>query len=246
MRQFDRVIPASATTTTESSVSISMSVRKNERRKHMTRQQQQGTNNNKTDISRTKRNAKCVVFSCASPGYYLTDESLTHNRVYDCDRLHFSAYTYNSDGLKVASTWCRVPLLKHFQHYFFGYDRILYVDPDIRYRDPWVMQSDCGRNVSILVATKPVDGGVREMQMNWLLICDPGDKRVGRVFDRWDEMWRDVDMQDQTVFNEAWKCGGADGGIKCVENSFDNAIVVFHCGGYLPRFLRTRCMRKHF
>lgn len=216
----------------------------NKRKKsHMITQQQQ----HQQETNNTQhRKARCVVFSCASPGYYLTDESLTHNVVRDCDRLHFSAYTFNRDGEQVASTWCRVPLLKHFEHYFAGYDRILYVDPDIRYRDPWVMQSDCGTNSSVVVATKPLGEGMREMQMNWLLICHPGDRRVNSVFDKWDEGWRDVKMQDQTVFNEVWSCGGAQGAIKCVENSFDNAIVVFHCGGYLPRFLRTRCMRKHF
>lgn len=228
VRQFDRVIPSSLAAQHTSPASP--------------------PTNASAAPARPRHHARCAVFSCASPGYWLTDASLSANAVRDCDRLHFSAYTYNAAGERVASTWCRVPLLQHLRHYFGRYERVLYVDPDIRYRDPWVMKTECDGGAAVVIATKPNDKKAQhaEMQMNWLLICDPHDARLPTIFAKWDKAWRDVHMQDQTVFNEVWRCGDADGGIKCVQNGFDNAIVVFHCGGYLPKFLRSKCMHKHF
>lgn len=194
-------------------------------------------------------NARCAVFSCASPGYFLTEASLKENIVSECDRFHFATNAYSKEGKKVASTWCRVPIFQQLNYYFRNYERVLYVDPDVRYRESMIMKSDCNSSSSrpgaMIISTK-TKNGVREMQMNWLLICNVKDDRLKSVFNMWDEAYKNVWMQDQTVFNEVWKCGDLDGGIKCVRNDLDCAILVFHCGGYLTRFLRPKCMRKQF
>lgn len=200
------------------------------------------------------KRARCVAFSCASPGYWLVEENLAANRVEECDRVHFAVHTYNSKGEEVASTWCRVPILRNIRAYLPNYQRILYIDSDIIYREPEIMKTDCEtERPALIISTKPTEvknGGnavmLREMQMNWFLLCRPDDPQSKILFSKWDLAYRNVHMQDQTVFNEVWNCNSPYNGIKCVKNSFDNAILVFHCGGYLPRYLRYRCMHKNF
>lgn len=185
------------------------------------------------------RNSSCLIFSCSRRNYPLLGSSLAANSRTNkhCDRAHFFVRTFaTSAGKPVASHWCRVALLNHRPDIFDQYRTVAYVDVDVIYSERGILAAaESERPFSI---SSKVKRGKTEIRTCWFVIRDVKDMRTKRMLSAWAENWKNVRLQDQTVFNELFDCDFVD----CVDESERRTIELKHCGSGLDMHQRMMCL----
>lgn len=125
------------------------------------------------------------------------------------------------------------------------YGRALYADVDTRYDECAAATAKCGdRDIAL---SRKEEEGQTVMRTNWILFCDLRGNGTKEIVRKWAGAYEDVYLQDQAVFNRVFSCGQD---VTCVDNerrqdrnaSDVQRIEIAHCGSYLEREQRLKCM----